>query len=130
MDYVPVLEQRARRTAAGIELRLRSPLSRSVPLSVVTLTVRVDGREIEPGDLTFCVNDADFSLAELPTLHDEWWFTLDAARVRVRLSRVAARHDVDVDLGIRTPFTSLSDGVVVRRVQSCRVETSPEPEAS
>ena len=123
MDYVPVLAPEALRTAAGIELRLRSPLSRSVPLSVVTLKVRVDDRDVDATDIAFCINDADFALADLPAHHDEWWFTLDSARVRVPLQRVAAEHDVEVDLGVRTPFTAPSDGVVVRRVQRCRVRT-------
>ena len=126
MDYVPILAPRALRTAAGIELRLRSPLSRAVPLSVVTLTVRIDDREIAPTEMSFCVNDTDFALGRMPALHDESWFTIDPARIRISLPDVSERHAVEVELGVRLPFIPVVDGVVVRRVERGVVEICDE----
>lgn len=126
MDYVAILGPRAHPTAAGIELRLRSPLSRAVPLSVVTLAVRIDDRPVPPGEMTFGVNDADFSLDELPALFHESWFPLDPARVRVTLEAVRECHAVEVDLGVRMPFTPVAGGFVVRRVQHRIVEVHDE----
>src|SRR5690349_923109 len=126
MAYVDVLAPRALRTAAGVELRLRSPLSRSVPLAVVSLELAIDGIEVEPDRVRFCVNDRDHSLAELPSLHDESWFVLDPARVRVRLDAPAASHDVEVRLSLRSPFMPHGGAVPVRAVQRRHVAVVDE----
>lgn len=122
MAYVDLLGARALRTAAGVELRIRSPLARSVPLACVSLSVTVDGYEVATDDLRFCVNDRDYALAELPSLHDEAWFVVDAAAVRIRLAEPSEAHDVEVRLAIRPPFVPLAGAVPVRVVQRRRVE--------
>jgi hypothetical protein len=121
MGYVDVLAPRALRTAAGVELRLRSPLARSVPLAVVSLEIAVDGHELEPERVRFCVNDRDHALAELPALHDESWFVLDPARVRVRLDEPKEMHDVEVRLSVRPPFVPHGGAVPVRAVERRQV---------
>jgi deglycosylation enzyme subunit DgpB len=130
MGYVDVLAPRALRTAAGVELRLRSPLARAVPLSVVSLELAFDGAEIEPDRVRFCVNDRDYSLSELPALHDESWFVLDPARVRVRLDAPATSHDVEVRLSIRSPFIPREGAVPVRTVHRRQVEVVDERDLS
>jgi hypothetical protein len=127
MAYVDVLAPRALRTAAGVELRLRSPLARSVPLAVVSLELAIDGRDIEPERVRFCVNDRDHSLEDLPSLHGEWWFVLDPARVRVRLEPTAL-HDVEVRLSLRSPFMPHAGAVPVRTVQRRQVAVVDEGE--
>ena len=119
-----LLAPRALRTMAGVELRLRSPLVRSVPLACVSLGVAVDGRELADDDVRFCVNDCDYALDELPSLHDESWFVVDAARIRVRLDEPRDAHDVEVRLAIRPPFVPVG-AVPVLTVQRRRVEVEP-----
>src|SRR4051794_21607587 len=121
MAYVDVLASRALRTAAGVELRLRSPLSRSVTLAMVSLDLALDGVEVEPERVRFCVIDRDFALDELPRLDEEWWFVLDAARVRVAVDEPAESHDVEVLLSIRPPFLATAIAVPVRAVERRRV---------
>jgi len=128
MGYVDVLAPRALRTAAGVELRLRSPLARSVPLAAVTLELTIDGRGVAEERIRFCVNDNDYGLAELPLLHDESWFVLDPARVRVRLDETASSHDVEARITIRSPFVP-HGAVPVRAVERRHVLVVDEAEA-
>jgi len=126
MGYVDLLAARALRTAAGVELRLRSPLARSVPLAVVSLEIAVDGHELEPERVRLCVNDRDRALAELPALHDESWFVLDPARIRVRLDEPKQSHDVEVRLSLRLPFAPHAGAVPVRVVERRQVAVVDE----
>ena len=121
MRYVDLLSPRALRTGRGIELRVRSPLTRSVPLSVVSVSVAVDGTPVEPERVRFCVNDCDYALDELPQAHDASWFVLDPGRLRVDLENVRDAHDVEVQLDVRPPFTPVADRVPVRSVERRRV---------
>jgi Domain of unknown function (DUF6379) len=121
MAYVDLLAPRAMRTAAGVEFLLRSPLARSVPLACVSVSVGVDGRDVAADDIRFCVNDRDYALDELPALHDESWFVVDAAGLRVRLAEPREAHDVEVRLAIRPPFVPVGGAHLVRTVQRRRV---------
>lgn len=91
------------RTANGMELRVRSPWYRSLPLSSVDVALLVDDTPVPADRIRFCVNDRDYALEELPERVDEFWFILDPARVRV--SNVQpGRHDVELTLGLRIPY--------------------------
>ena len=100
---VALIASTAGRTADGMELRLRSPWYRALPLSCVDVELTVDGERIADDRLRVHVNDCDYTLDELHERHDEFWFVLDPARVRV--SGVGPGvHDVAVRLGLRIPY--------------------------
>lgn len=103
MASVALLSRTAGRTADGMELRLRSPWYRSLPLSCVDVELTVDGERVAEDRISVHVNDRDYTLDELHERFDEFWFVLDPARVRV--SGVdAGEHDVAVRLGLRIPY--------------------------
>jgi Domain of unknown function (DUF6379) len=93
----------AGRTADGMELRLRSPWYRSLPLSCIDVELTVDGRPVDEDRISVHVNDRDYTLDELHERYDEFWFVLDAARVRVR-DVAPGEHEVAVRLGLRIPY--------------------------
>jgi len=101
-----LLEGPLRRTGDGYEVPLRFEWYRSLPLSSVSLTLAVDGEPVPPERIRFHVNDSDYALDELPALHAEHWFVLDAARLRVATAEpiAAGEHEIAVDLALRIPY--------------------------
>jgi Domain of unknown function (DUF6379) len=96
-----------RRTGEGYDVPLRFDWYRSLPLScVAALTLTLDGEPVAAEDMAFHVNDRDHALDELAELHDEFWFVLDPARIRVRTDEPLApgEHDIAVELSMRIPY--------------------------
>ena len=95
-------------TPEGFSLRIRSHWYRSLPLSSIgTLAVKLDGAVVPPENISFEVNGARHPHSALPSLHDEWWFILDAAAVRVQWPDRPApgsSHEVAVELGLLLPY--------------------------
>jgi hypothetical protein len=86
-----------------MELRLRSPWYRALPLSCVDVELTLDGERVSNDRIRVNVNDHDYTLDELNERYDEFWFVLDPARVRV--SGVdPGDHRVAVRLGLRIPY--------------------------
>jgi hypothetical protein len=86
-----------------MELRLRSPWYRALPLSCVDVELTVDGGRVSDDRIRVHVNDRDFTLDELHERYDEFWFVLDPARVRVS-GVEPGEHQVSVRLGLRIPY--------------------------
>ncbi len=86
-----------------MELRVRSPWYRSLPLSSIDVALIVDGAEVPADRIRFCVEERDFTLDELHDLHDEFWFVLDPARLRVS-GVEPGDHEVELTLSLRIPY--------------------------
>ena len=99
-----LIEGPLRSTGDGYEVAVRFDWYRALPLSCFSVALRVDGEAVPAGRLRFHVNDRDYALDELPELHDEFWFVLDAARLRVDGPLAGGEHDVAVDLTVRIPY--------------------------
>src|SRR5205823_5792842 len=69
----------------------------------IDVELTVDGEEVPPERIRFCLNDRDYTLAELHERFDEFWFVLDPLRLRVAGVAPGA-HDVAVRLGLRIPY--------------------------
>lgn len=103
MAVVDLLSSSAGRTADGAEIRLRSPWYRALPLSCIDVELTIDGERVAEERIRFAVNDRDYTPSELHERFDEFWFTLDPLRVRVR-GVGPGEHDVAVRLGLRIPY--------------------------
>jgi Domain of unknown function (DUF6379) len=92
----------------GCRLQIRSHWYRSLPLSSVgILTVQMDGVDIPADNITFELNERRHALSDLPSLHDEWWYILDAAALYIQtpMKFVAGTvHEVSVELGLLLPY--------------------------
>jgi hypothetical protein len=92
----------------GCRLQIRSHWYRSLPLSSVgILTVNIDGAEVPAENVTLEINGQQHALSVLPSLHDEWWFILDAATLHIQTpTKFAAgtSHEVSVELGLLLPY--------------------------
>jgi hypothetical protein len=100
---IALVSTTAGRTADGMELRLRSPWYRALPLSCVDVELVLDGERVADDRIRVHVNDRDFALTELHERYDEFWFVLDPARVRVS-GVEPGEHQVVARLGLRIPY--------------------------
>ena len=95
-------------TAEGCLLNIRSHWYRSLPLSSVgILTVSIDGENIASENIAVEINGQSHPLNALPSLHDEWWFILDAATLHIQSSnKIAAgtQHEISLELGLLLPY--------------------------
>jgi hypothetical protein len=101
-----LIEGPLHRTAEGYEVLVRFDWYRALPLSGVSISLTVDGITVPADQIRFHVNERDYALDELPEIYDEFWFVLDAARLRVTPPDPLppGEHEVDVNVGLRIPY--------------------------
>ena len=91
--------------AGGLEIAIRQPWYRSLPLSsVVSVEVSVDGVVIDPEHIVFSLYGVDYALAEVGQHWQTVWFIQDAATLRVRCAHREEGADIDVALTLRFPY--------------------------
>lgn len=127
MSYVKLLSTRVGRTADGVELRLRSPWYRSLPLSCIDVELTIDGAQVASDRLRLCVNEHDYALDELGDQYEEFWFVLDQARLRVA-DVASGDHEVTVRLGVRVPYLFDEETGDVLQLWPSATETVTVPE--
>jgi hypothetical protein len=92
----------------GCRLQIRSHWYRSLPLSSVgILTVQIDGENVAAESITWELNGQRHALNALPSLHDEWWYILDAATLHIQTPvkfAAGTSHQVSVELGLLLPY--------------------------
>lgn len=94
-------------TDKGVDIDIRLPWYRTLPLSVVGVTdVQIDGKKIDLTLLTFEVNGKTFHLNELAGQYTEWWYVLDSAFLHVPGVQIlrGTEHQVRVTVSIRPPY--------------------------
>lgn len=103
-SLLSVPESRVR--AGAIELGVRLPWYRSLPLSVVEVAdLTVDGRPVPHTDMRLEINGKSFSLDALPELTDEVWYVLDSAFLVARIPvEDGLDHDVALQLNLYPPY--------------------------
>ncbi|MFM2289803.1 MAG: hypothetical protein RL684_2946 [Pseudomonadota bacterium] len=92
---------------SGLEIDVRLPWYRSMPLSVVEVaSLAIDGQPVEPASIAFEINGKSFALAQLPEQVGEFWFVLDDAVLRVAGVPVRAgeTHSVELQLNLYPPY--------------------------
>jgi len=103
-SLLSVAESRIR--ADALELGVRLPWYRSLPLSVIEVAdLTVDGHPIPHSDMKFEINGKSFSLDALRELTDEVWYVLDSAFIVARVPLQAGRdHDIALQLNLYPPY--------------------------
>ena len=94
----------------GLDLHIRQPWYRSLPLSsVVDLEVVVDGVSVPREDITLTIDGIEYRLDEMAANWQTVWFIQDAATVHVP-AEPADPARVSVALTLRFPYIII-DGV-------------------
>lgn len=91
----------------GYEFQIRLSNYRGHYLSCIKeFGVVVDGKEIDSTDLTFCLNDKEFAVAQLPYLISEFWNIVDSATIKVFApgGLQEGEHQIDITLILRIPY--------------------------
>ena len=102
----------------GFSFGLRMPWYRALPLSSLeALEVRIDGDAVSSDDLRLSLEGSTYALADLPPLHEEWWYVADAAEVRAPKpgGLAAGEHELDVTMALRIPYIVESGHPLVMR---------------
>lgn len=96
-------------TEKGLDLFIRLPWYRALPLSVVEIKdVRIDGQAVAPEKITLGVNGKDFPLGQLGDKTGDYWFVLDSAVLHVDFpgAKQGAEYDVEATLVLYPPYIS------------------------
>jgi len=97
----------------GFQFDIRLNYYRGLFLSCIDeFGVKVDGEEVDPMDLTFAINDKEFSALNLNENISEFWNLLHKARVFVRMpgGLPLGQHAITLRLMLRSPYLPLPGG--------------------
>lgn len=115
---------------AGLEVRIRQPWYRSLPLtSVLGVTVSVDGEPVPADVLRLRINGRSRTLAECAETPDEVWFIQDEAAVELGgiTRNVGDEVDVEASIELRFPYIIIDGhGPLTRRTDAHRTITVRE----
>ena len=124
-----VADDSLREVPGGVAFDVRIPWYRSLPYSCVEgLDVTIDGQAIDRDSLRVELGGQSYKLADLPPMHEHWWYVADAARVTVALDTppAAGAHELDVTLHMRIPYIIESEVPLVMRERCVKTQTLTE----
>ena len=91
----------------GLELDVRLPWYRSLPLSVIDFgEVSINGAAIDPNEIRLRINGNDRKLSELQGLWKEYWYVLDSAYLRIPYPAIerGGQYRVEVTVILHPPY--------------------------
>jgi hypothetical protein len=94
----------------GYEFQIRLSNYRGHYLSCIEkLGITVDGNEVNSDDISFCLNEKEFTLRQLPGLISEFWNLKDSAIIKVYApgGLTEGAHTIDVKLMLRIPYMAV-----------------------
>lgn len=107
LDKDVVRESALSKTDDGYALQIRSHWYRALPLtSLDVIDLTLDGRHVDPSELTVEANGKRFRVDELAERFDEWWFTTDPITLHVPApdAEKGSAHRIELELGLRIPY--------------------------
>ena len=107
LDKDVVRDDALHATGDGFVLDIRSHWYRSLPLtSLAVLDLAVDGEKVAENDMTVAVNGKSFTVSQLASGYDEYWYVLDPLELRVRRPGFdrAQPHEIEFGLGLAIPY--------------------------
>ena len=100
-------ERGLRATPQGVEIDVRLPWYRALPVSVVEIAaLSVDGQPVDTSTLRFEINGKSFGMSELAEQVQDFWFVLDSAVLRLPTLQLArgTEHTVELQLNLYPPY--------------------------
>ena len=94
---------------------------RNMPLSCIDeFLLKIDGEEIDPLNITFCINGKRFMIAQLKDLYAEYWDINDKARLEIlKVSGIKeGEHEIDLRLIFRIPYIYANDTADITRADT------------
>jgi hypothetical protein len=124
-----IADDSLRAVDGGFAFYVRLPWYRALPLACVEgLEVTIDGTRIPSEELRIELNGRTYALAELPPLHEDWWYVADAAAVTAPLPDGLAdgEHELDVTIHVRIPYIIESGVPLVMREHCVKTQATKE----
>ena len=92
---------------AGFSFRIRFTAYRGTHLSCIEdFHVTLDGQEVDPGQLRFCLNGKEFLVEQLKDLYQEYWYIRDSAVIKVLSGKtLKGDHRIGINYRYRIPYT-------------------------
>ena len=95
-------------TADGVDIVIRLPWYRSLPLSsIANINLKIDGENIFQEQMSFELNGKIYLMNELENLYTTWWFILDSAILHIHQPtkiKHARQHEVELEIGLLLPY--------------------------
>ncbi len=92
---------------AGLEIGIRLPWYRSLPLSTVEIgELRINGTLIPQRAISLQVNEQTHAAAELGDQVHDWWYVLDRGRLRVQFDGYESnsQNEIELSLNLYPPY--------------------------
>jgi uncharacterized protein DUF6379 len=124
-----IADRSLRVTEGGFAFGVRLPWYRALPVACVEgLEVAIDGKTIPSEELKIELNGQTYALADLPPLHEEWWYVTDAAPVTAPLPEGLGdgEHELDVTIHVRIPYIIESGVPLVMREHCVKIQRAQE----
>lgn len=107
LDNFILSEDALKATESGFDLQFRSHWYRSLPLSCMNISAKINGESIAENTITIEANGNKYPFSDVPTLETEWLFTTDAATLHIESKQalsVGTRYEIEFDLGLLIPY--------------------------
>jgi len=109
-----VVDDSLRVSGDGLELQIRLPWYRALPLSTVDIgELRINGELIDPAKVTLTVNDKSRPVGDLSALYEEYWYVLDSGYLRFPYTKAKKDAKVELDVTV-TLYPPYIPGVPIR----------------
>lgn len=107
---------------AGFQFSIRFTAYRGSHLSCIEgFHVQLDGKEVDKGQIRFCLNGKEFLIDQLKDLYQEYWFIRDSAVIKVMNGKaLKGKHQIDVHYSFRIPYTGYFGSYLVQEGNGCR----------
>ena len=96
----------------GYRFDVRLSYYRGHFLSVIDeLTVSVDGEEVKPQDITFCLHGKEFGVSQLHEATTEFWGIKEPATIKIfrEGGLEKGEHEIDFHLVFRSPYMPIGE---------------------
>jgi hypothetical protein len=91
----------------GLEIGIRLPWYRSLPLSTVEIAeLRVDGAIVPEAAISLQVNEQRHAASELREQIHDWWYVLDRGRLLARVDGLmpGPMHEIELSVNLYPPY--------------------------
>lgn len=107
----------------GYAFDVRLNWYRSLPISSVDiLSVKLEGEQVPTDNISFVVNNHQYTQTELYEKFEEFWFVQDFASIHVHQPGKMKRgesHTIAAEISLRFPYMQIGPGKFLTNVTQC-----------
>jgi hypothetical protein len=130
LDKYILKENALKATEQGFELQFQSHWYRSLPLSCIDFSVKINDELVENNVVSITANGNKYTYSEMPELDNEWLFILEKVTIEIpfsKPSKVGGRYEIEFKLDLYIPYIlvgpeskPLMAGTLVKKTLICQ----------